>query len=391
MPPSILKDSSIETTPERARILIVDDELGPRESLKMLLKPFYTIYMAENGEKALQILKKERIDLVTLDLKMPGLGGTEVLREIKMINEDIEVIIITGFGSLKTAMEGIRYGAADYILKPFDIAELISIVNRTLDRKRLHDQIKGFIQQLGAMLGPESVHNDYRGILREQEHLTEKLKEILEGAILEENVPPDQRSAAFARGLAQILEGKASYATCHSKRVAHYSNLIAQSLRLSPKELLDLQLGAYLHDIGMVGIERKIFPKEGLMSQDGEDRLTRHTEIGSELIAPLGLSPDVTYIVRYHHEHHDGTGSPEGLKGDAIPLLARIVAVAEAFDETITARTESRPPSLMQAMKELQEGSGNRFDPQVVEVFLKIITERQEALLPQFIESKARI
>ena len=139
---------------DKANILIVDDELGPRESLKMVLKPFYTVYTTENGEKALEALKKHPIDLVTLDLKMPGLSGIETLKELKKIKQDLEVIIITGFGSLKTAMEGIRYGAADYILKPFDIAELVSIVNRTLERKKLNDRMKGFIKEKQESLFP---------------------------------------------------------------------------------------------------------------------------------------------------------------------------------------------------------------------------------------------
>lgn len=147
---------------EKANILVVDDELGPRESLKMVLKPFYTIFTAENGEQALAVIKNQPIDLVTLDLKMAGSDGTEVLREIKKTKEDIEVIIITGFGSLRTAMEGIRYCAADYILKPFDIAELISIVNRTLDRKKLNDRLKMFTREIGKVINIEADLTDIK-------------------------------------------------------------------------------------------------------------------------------------------------------------------------------------------------------------------------------------
>ncbi len=374
---------------EKANILIVDDELGPRESLKMVLKPFYNIFTAENGEKALETIKNHSVDLVTLDLKMPGSEGTEVLREIKKTREDIEVIIITGFGSLKTAMEGIRYGAADYMLKPFDIAELVSIVNRTLDHKKLNDRLKGFIGELGKVIDVEADITDIKKMLREQIALKEKVKGVFERSLGDEALHPAQRQLVFAKNMAEILEGQASYTTCHSKRIAHYCHLIALKLQLNPKELMDLRLGAYLHDIGSVGMDRKLFPKDGLVSPNGGEKLRRHTEIGSELIAPLGFSKEVTYIVRHHHEHYDGSGFPDGLKGEEIPLLARIVAIAEAFDEMINPGPDHEALPLKEAVMELKQGAGNRFDPEVAKIFVEIIQEKQEALLPKFMESKA--
>ena len=376
---------------DKAGILIVDDELGPRESLKMVLKPFYKIYTAENGEKALEALKKHPIDLATLDLKMPGLSGTETLREMKKIKQDLEVIIITGFGSLKTAMEGIRYGAADYMLKPFDIAELVSIVNRTLERKKLNDRMKGFIRELGRLINTQSDLPEVRKRLHEQEELTEKIKEILQHSLFDETLQPEQRSLVFAKSLAEIMEGQSSYATCHSKRVAYYCNLIAQKLQLNPQQLVDLDLGGYLHDIGSVGLGHKLFEKVGPSSQNGGERLKGHAEIGSELIAPLGFSAEVIQIVRHHHEHYDGSGSPEGLKGEEIPLLARIVALAEAFDEMVTNRPGHEILSLKEAVAEFKQDSGIRFDPKLVKTFIRIIEEKQEGLLPELIRSEAEV
>lgn len=131
----------------RANILIIDDEIGPRESLKMVLKPFYNVFTAVNGEQALQLVKTKPIDLVTLDLKMPGPNGTETLKEIKNIRAHVEVIIITGFGSLKTAMESIRHGAADYLLKPFDVSELMSIISRIMRKKKINDRMRMYFSR----------------------------------------------------------------------------------------------------------------------------------------------------------------------------------------------------------------------------------------------------
>jgi len=121
---------------ENINVLVVDDEVGPRESLKMILKPFYHVWTAENGTDALNLMKAHKFDLVTLDLKMPGLHGTEVLQTIKRDHQATEVVIVTGFGGLKTAVDGIRFGAADYLLKPFSIAEMLTTIRRVLDRRQ---------------------------------------------------------------------------------------------------------------------------------------------------------------------------------------------------------------------------------------------------------------
>jgi len=127
---------------QRGSILVVDDELGPRESLRMILKPSYEVHTAADGQEALQFIDKEKIDLVTLDLKMPGIPGLDVLREIKKHQEDIEVIIVTGYGTLTHAMEAIRFGAADFISKPFNVADIVAVVSKSIERHNLRLQMK---------------------------------------------------------------------------------------------------------------------------------------------------------------------------------------------------------------------------------------------------------
>jgi DNA-binding NtrC family response regulator len=133
---------------QKGSILIVDDEVGPRESLRMILKPIYEIYTAVNGDEALQVVSKENIDLVTLDLRMPGLSGIDVLREIKKIKADVEVIVITGYGTLTNAQEAIRYGAGDFISKPFNVADIIAIISKSFERRNYNLKIKNLIQQI---------------------------------------------------------------------------------------------------------------------------------------------------------------------------------------------------------------------------------------------------
>jgi len=136
---------------QKGTILIVDDEVGPRESLRMILKPIYEVFMASNGQEAIKCVEKENIDLVTLDLKMPGLSGINVLQEIKKIKRDIEVIIITGYGTLTNAQEAIRYGAGDFISKPFNVADIIGIISKSFERRNYNLKIKSLIQQIRGL------------------------------------------------------------------------------------------------------------------------------------------------------------------------------------------------------------------------------------------------
>lgn len=160
----------------KGTILIVDDEIGPRESLKMILKPFYKIETAENALKALEILREKEIDLVTLDLKMPGMDGSEALKEIKQKKPDVEVLIITGYGSLKSAIDGIRHGACDYVLKPFNISEIITIINKALNKRKKMKELKTFLTDIGSNLGMETTTEDIKKRLQEQKESTEKIK-----------------------------------------------------------------------------------------------------------------------------------------------------------------------------------------------------------------------
>lgn len=366
----------------KAKILIVDDEAGPRESLKMILKPFYGIYTAETGGKALQIVKKEEIDLVTLDLKMPDLHGTEILREIKKISGDVEVVIITGFGSLKSAVEGIRFGASDYLLKPFNVSEIVSIINRTLEKKRLYDQLKGFLQDLGNLVGLETNLNEVRNNLNEKYSFLEEVKRILDKRKTRTQGEATIGILDFAKTLAELFESKDIYSKGHSTRVFRYADLIAQNLNLSQKQKEILQMAAYIHDIGKIGIENRIILKEDKFTQEEMEVTRKHPTIGVDLVAPIGIPPEVLEVIRHHHERFDGQGYPDGLKNQEIPLLARILTVADAFDSMVNDQPFRTRMSLETIGLELETCSGTQFDPDIVQAFLTIIREEKEKLLP---------
>lgn len=140
----------------KATILVIEDEVGPRESIKMILEPYYNVVAAEDGAKALKLLQNKEIDLVTLDLKMPGLCGEEVLKQIKQAKPEIEVIIISGQGSVKSVIDGIHHGACDYLLKPFAISDLLNTIQKTLSRKKKAEELKSFLNEVSNKYGAKT-------------------------------------------------------------------------------------------------------------------------------------------------------------------------------------------------------------------------------------------
>jgi len=367
----------------RQSILIVDDEAGPREALNMILKPFYGVYSAVDGHQAMDMIRKTELDMVILDLKMPGFQGTDILREIKKENSRVEVVILTGFGSLKTAVDAVRLGAADYLLKPFNVAEIISVINRILAKKKHRDQLTNFLNELGSMVGYDSTLEEVRHSLTNKPALVDSLRKFFSQVLEPGNLIQSGNHLEFVRVLSETLENKDPFTHGHSSRVNYYSNLLAQKLNLSQAELQDLQVGAYLHDIGKLGVDTKIIYKEGSFTRQELLLMRRHPEIGVDLVSPIGLSQNVVSIIRHHHEFFNGTGYPDGLKGEAIPLLTRIVSTSESFDAMITDRPYRKALPLKEIVDELKRFAGLQFDPNLVQLLLEIIEEKGEEVLPK--------
>jgi putative nucleotidyltransferase with HDIG domain len=367
----------------RQSILIVDDEAGPREALNMILKPFYGVYNALDGHQAMEIVRKTDLDMVILDLKMPGFQGTDILREIKKEKSEVEVVILTGFGSLKTAVDAIRLGASDYLLKPFNVTEIISVINRILAKKKKRGQLLSFLNELGSLVGYGSTLEEVRQSIAGKPALVESLKKVFAHVSESDDLIHSGNHLEFVRVLSETLENKDPFTHGHSSRVNYYSNLLADKLDLSQKELQDLQVGAYLHDIGKLGVDTKIIYKEGSFTRQELLLMRRHPEIGVDLVTPIGLSQNVVSIIRHHHEFYNGTGYPDGLKGEAIPLLTRIVSTSETFDAMVTDRPYRKALPMKEIVDELKRFSGVQFDPQLVQLLLGIIEEKGEEILPK--------
>jgi putative nucleotidyltransferase with HDIG domain len=357
---------------QKPTVLVIDDEAGPRDALKVILRPFFNIQSAESAQAAIDVLNQQPIDLITLDQKLPDRQGLDLLQEIKHDHADIEVIIITGYGSLKSAMEGIRHGAAGYLLKPFNVTELITLVNQTLEKKQRLDYLRRYLQTSAGLWGSEAeCAQAWRDMRAGYEAL---------GKSSSQTLPWGDETADLLPMLSDLLEAKDRQLLNHCSRVSFYATLLANRTNLTVNEQKSLALGAFLHDIGKIGREPYRFADDEIVATDRSNALRAHPEIGARMVAPLGLPAAAGQIIAYHHERWDGSGYPHGLGGDGIPILARIVCLAQAFDHLTAELPDRVALSIDDATRFLNERAGTYFDPALTALFTQVVQECKASL-----------
>jgi putative two-component system response regulator len=357
---------------KKPTVLVIDDEAGPRDALKVILRPFFNIQSAESAQAAIDVLNKQEIDLITLDQKLPDRQGLDLLQEIKQDHADIEVIIITGYGSLKSAMEGIRHGAAGYLLKPFNVTELITLVNQTLEKKHRLDYLRRYLHTSAGLWGSETECAEAWKDMRAGYETV--------GKSCGQALPWGDETADLLPMLSDLLEAKDRQLLNHCSRVSFYATLLANRTNLTVNEQKSLALGAFLHDIGKIGPEPYRFADDEIVATDRVHVLRAHPEIGAKMVAPLKLPAAAGQIIAYHHERWDGSGYPHGLKGEGIPILARIVCLAQAFDHLTAELPDRVALSIDDATRFLSERAGTYFDPALTALFTQIVQECKASL-----------
>jgi putative nucleotidyltransferase with HDIG domain len=361
-----------EPAKQKPTLLVIDDEAGPRDALKVILRPFFNIQTAESASAAIDVLNSRPIDLITLDQKLPDRQGIDLLQDIKHHHASVEVIIITGYGSLKSAMEGIRHGAAGYLLKPFNVTELLSLVTQTLEKKQRLDFLRHSLKTSTGLWGSET-------------ESAQAWKELLAGYQAIGTQKTDHASSPDSMPdllslFSDLLEAKDRQLLNHCSRVSFYSTLLANRINLTLAEQKSLALGAFLHDIGKIGPETYQFADDEIAVTGETVGNRQYPEQGAKLVLPLGLPAEVGQIIAYHHERWDGSGYPFGLQEEGIPQLARIVCLAQTFDH-LTAELPGRTPlSIDDACQRMLSYAGAHFEPKLTELFARVVQECKASL-----------
>lgn len=327
-------------------ILVVEDDKESRLEAEKILQKQFTVSLAENAEGALEIIKKRIPDVLLLEADMPVVNGFEFMKLLQANVEmsSVPVIFLTTDYNQSVEVKGFEAGAQDFIRRPFVAEIMIQRVSRVLElsilQKHLQDEV--FLQTKRA---------------------EERRKQV------------ERLSNQIINALAESIDAKDSYTNGHSMRVAQYSVKIAERAGKSKEEQERIHYMGLLHDIGKIGIPDSIITKNSSLS-DKEYYVTRkHPEIGAEILANISEIPDLGIGARWHHERYDGTGYPDGLKGEEIPEEARIIAVADAYDAMASKRSYRDVLPQQVVYGEIKKGKGTQFDPVFADIMLVLMEE----------------
>jgi putative nucleotidyltransferase with HDIG domain len=330
-------------------ILVVDDEEAIREVVSTMLESKgYHCTAVSNGRAAQDFVKRATPDLVLSDMIMPEMDGIKLLEWLRQYDPEIPVIMVTAIHDISTALEAIRRGAYDYILKPFEKDQLYLGVNRALQHRRLVAENRNY----------------QRDLERQVEERTARLTIAL--AQLEQSYDDTLEA------LGSALDLKDAETEGHCQRVTAFTISIAKAMPVPNAYLPVLARAAFLHDIGKMGIPDKILLKPGPLTDDEKVIMRKHCQIGYDMLIRIPFLRDAAEIVLAHQEFFDGTGYPRGLKGEEIPLGARIFAIADSMDAMLSDRPYRKALPMSYAREEIQRCAGTQFDPRVAEVFLSI-------------------
>jgi cyclic di-GMP phosphodiesterase len=325
---------------DNRHILIVDDDAQVREVLhQIFLSASYRCVLAANGKDGLQVFRTARPPLIVTDLKMPVMDGIALLDGIRREDADAAVIVLTGAPDVKTAIDSLKLGAYDFIMKPVNVDELLFAAERALERRQLL-------------------------IERREYH------ELLERRVEEATRSLQEAYRATLEALGSALDSRDVGTEAHSRRVHGYALATAREYGMAEADIPDLEHGVLLHDIGKIGIPDAILLKPGRLTPEEWQTMRRHPEIGKRLIEGIAFLRGAVPIVYCHHEKWDGSGYPRGLKGDDIPLGARIFSVVDAFDAMTFDRPYSKAIPMEAARERIREAAGTHFDPDVVATFV---------------------
>ena len=341
---------------DKPTILIVDDEINNIELQKAYLEPYnYKVLTASNGEEALKTVSRNNIDLILLDVMMPGKNGFTVTKHLKSNEETrvIPVILVTALTEKAERVKGIKAGCDDFISKPVDSSELLARVRSLLKVKAYNDHLRNYEQEL-------------------ETEVAKRTRELNAALVMLE-----ETALETIHRLAAAAECRDQYTGSHILRMSRYAEAIARKMGLDSGFVKALLYAASMHDIGKIGIPDKILMKPGKLDTKEWAIMQQHSVIGAKILN--GSKQDymklAEEIALTHHEKWDGTGYPQGLRGEHIPISGRIVAVADVFDALISERPYKPSLSTRESFTIIKNERGTHFDPDIIDAFIGIKQE----------------
>lgn len=324
---------------DKLKVLLVDDEEDNLALLHRTLRQDFEILKTTSPLEGLKMLDENHVDLIISDHKMEEMDGVEFLKRSYEKYPNCVRLLVTAYSDSSILISAINYGKIyRYIRKPWDPAELLLTVKAAAE---------------------------YFLLKKENNRLIYDLKELFYGTI---------------NAIMEALDAKDSFTLGRSRRVTFFSLKMAEEMQLMPYEVGKLELAGLLHDIGMIGVSEDVLNKTEALTPDEFEDIKKHVNYGVKILEDIKQLKGVVEIIKYHHERFDGTGYPHGLKGDEIPLNARIIAIADAYDSMVSKRSYREGLVHEDAMRRIEEQSGHQFDPQVVGIFKSIIPEALEEI-----------
>ena len=360
-------------------LLLVDDEPSILSALRRLFRPQgYRIFTAESGAAGLAILEQETIDLVISDMRMPEMDGATFLKAVRQRWPRAMRILLTGYADITSTVSAINEGEIyRYIAKPWDDTEMLTVVREACERQRLESENR----RLTALT---QAQNDELKTLNAslEQKVAERTAELRQALSFVEQAHGELKKSFMSSvqvfaGLIELRSGPAGKQLAgHGRRVAEHARAVARRLALSDGEAQNIMLAGLLHDIGKIGLPDDLLGKPwNTLSGEQRALVMKHPAIGQNILIGIERFRDAALIVRHHHECYDGSGYPDRLAGLAIPLGARILMVANDYDALQVGTLVQRPLKPAEALDFIAENSGKRYDPGVVEVFVKLIGE----------------
>lgn len=343
----------------KTKILIADDDVMVRTTVSKILEMFgHYVQTAADGREVLEIIDDE-FDVIILDINMPEMDGFQTLDHLNRLSLDIPVLFLTGAGSMDYAVKAINLGAYDFLTKPIEDLDIFNVkIRRAIEKRKYVLQERHYKAALEDDIRVKAAQ------LEEQNKLLLSYSNSLENATVQ-----------LMSSMQNAMEEKDYYTAGHTMRVTEYAVMLGYSMGLSENDLLVLRRASQFHDIGKLVIDLSCIQKPGKLTDEEWKLIRKHPSVGANIIQPLGFMNREQFIIRHHHERMDGRGYPDGLRGDQLDDLTKIIIVVDSYDAMTSRRNYRVNMTMEQAVEELYNCSGSQFDLDIVEYFARSIVD----------------